>query len=197
MQSGITLGNVVTEACTVALLQSGAADVPARVRVVDLVDRVRAAAVAAGLCSHPTRRSRGGARLFVAAGARRIVTARAGGVYDHANARMPARFSPRRPRSVAVARPHAPRPLAHAVLARRERAGHDAVPARCRSCSRAARPPACRTDRPTDVLFLTRTTRRLESIGAALILLAWVRWAGASRRKPAAIHTAFAATWLR
>src|SRR5512147_1439101 len=37
MQSGITLGNVVTESCTVALLQSGATDVPARVRVVDLV----------------------------------------------------------------------------------------------------------------------------------------------------------------
>src|SRR6185436_12020450 len=50
--------------------------------------------------------------------------------------------------------------------------------------------------KPTDVLFLTHY-KALESIGAALILLAWVRWAGAgdnkSGRKPAAIHTAFAA----
>ncbi|MEO8487848.1 MAG: hypothetical protein ABI585_16095, partial [Betaproteobacteria bacterium] len=45
---------------------------------------------------------------------------------------------------------------------------------------------------PTDVLFLTHY-KALESIGAALILLAWVRWAGATRGKPVAVRTAFAA----
>ena len=45
--------------------------------------------------------------------------------------------------------------------------------------------------RPTDVLFLTHY-KALESIAAALFLGAWVRWAGASRRKPAAVRTAFA-----
>ena len=127
MQSGITLGNVVTEACTVALLQSGAADVPARVRVVDLVSTGCALPLGGWLVLAFDAPMAVVALGFALAAGAAIVTARAGGVYDHANARMPARFSLDRPRRVAVARPQPARALADAVPAGRERAGDDAV----------------------------------------------------------------------
>src|SRR6187455_3214556 len=196
MQSGITLGNVVTEACTVALLQSGAADVPARVRVVDLVSTGCALPLGGWLVLAFDAPLAVVALGFALAAGAAFVTARAGGVYDHANARMPARFSlvdrdawqwlgrTRRARSLTLFLLVASVPVTMLF---------GALPFLLASRT-AAGLPAWIT--PTDVLFLTHY-KALESIGAALILLAWVRWAGAgdnpSGRKPAAIYTAFAA----
>jgi hypothetical protein len=192
MQSGITLGNVVTEACTVALLQSGAVDVPARVRVVDLVSTACALPLGGWLVLAFDAPLAVIALGFALAAGAAIVTARAGGVYDHANARMPARFSlvdraawqwlgrTRRARSLTLFLLVASVPVTMLF---------GALPFLLASRT-AAGLPAWVT--PTDVLFLTHY-KALESIGAALILLAWVRWAGATRRKPAAICTAFAA----
>jgi len=196
MQSGITLGNVVTEACTVALLQSGAADVPARVRVVDLMSTACALPLGGWLVLAFDAPLAVVALGFSLAAGAAIVTARAGGVYDHANARMPARFSlvdreawqwlgrTRRARSLTMFLLVASVPVTMLF---------GALPFLLASRTAAGLPDWIK---PTDVLFLTHY-KALESIGAALILLAWVRWAGAgdnkSGRKPAAIHTAFAA----
>jgi hypothetical protein len=192
MQSGITLGNVVTEACTVALLQSGATDVPARVRVVDLVSTACALPLGGWLVLAFGAPLAVVALGFALAAGAAIVTARAGGVYDHANARMPARFSlvdrdawqwigrTRRARSLTLFLLVASVPVTMLF---------GALPFLLASRTAAGLPAWIQ---PTDVLFLTHY-KALESIGAALILLAWVRWAGASRRKPAAIYTAFAA----
>src|SRR6187455_21544 len=192
VQSGITLGNVVTEACTVALLQSGAADVPARVRVVDLVSTGCALPLGGWLVLAFDAPLAVVALGFALAAGAAFVTARAGGVYDHANARMPARFSlvdrdawqwlgrTRRARSLTLFLLVASVPVTMLF---------GALPFLLASRTGAGLPDWIK---PTDVLFLTHY-KALESIGAALILLAWVRWAGASRRKPAAIYTAFAA----
>jgi hypothetical protein len=191
MQSGITLGNVVTEACTVALLQSGATDVPARVRVVDLVSTACALPLGGWLVLAFDAPLAVIALGFALASGAALVTARAGAVYDHANARMPARFS-------LVDRD------AWRWLGRHDRARaltlfllvasvpvtmlFGALPFLLASRTAAGMPAGVQ---PTDVLFLTHY-KALESIGAALILLAWVRWAGASGRKPVALRTAFA-----
>ena len=190
MQSGITLGNVVTESCTVALLQSGAADVPARVRVVDLVSTGCALPLGGWLVLAFDAPMAVVALGFALAAGAAIVTARAGGVYDHANARMPARFSlvdrdawqwlgrNRRARSLTLFLLVASVPVTMLF---------GALPFLLASRSPEGLPAWIL---PTDVLFLTHY-KALESIGAALILLAWVRWAGATKRKPVAIHTAF------
>ena len=192
MQCGITLGNVVTEACTVALLQSGAADVPARVRVVDLVSTGCALPLGGWLVLAFDAPMAVVALGFALAAGAAVVTARAGGVYDHANARMPARFSlvdrdawqwlgrNQRARSLTLFLLVASVPVTMLF---------GALPFLLASRSAEGLPAWIL---PTDVLFLTHY-KALESIGAALILLAWVRWAGATRRKPVAIHTAFCA----
>ena len=192
MQSGITLGNVVTEACTVALLQSGAADVPARVRVVDLVSTGCALPLGGWLVLAFDAPLAVVALGFALAAGAAIVTARAGMVYDHANARMPARFSlvdrdawkwlgrNRRARELTLFLLVASVPVTMLF---------GALPFLLASRTADGLPPWIA---PTDVLFLTHY-KALESIGAALVLLMWVRWSGASRRKPAAVHTAFAA----
>ncbi|MFI4924215.1 MAG: hypothetical protein ACHQJ7_03625 [Vicinamibacteria bacterium] len=192
MQSGITLGNVVTEACTVALLQSGAADVPARVRVVDLMSTACALPLGGWLVLAFDAPLAVVALGFALAAGAAIVTARAGGVYDHANARMPARFSlvdrdawqwlgrTRRARSLTLFLLVASVPVTMLF---------GALPFLLASRTAGGLPDWIK---PTDVLFLTHY-KALESIGAALNLHAWVPWAGAKPRKPAAIHTAFAA----
>ena len=93
MQSGITLGNVVTEACTVALLQSGASDVPARVRVVDLASTGCALPLGGWLVFAFDAPMAVVALGFALAAGAALATLGAGAVYDHANARVPARFS--------------------------------------------------------------------------------------------------------
>lgn len=191
MQSGITLGNVVTEACTVALLQSGASDVPARVRVVDLVSTGCALPLGGWLVFAFGAPMAVVALGFALAAGASLATARAGAVYDHANARMPARFSlvdatawhwlasNRRARSLTLFLLVASVPVTMLF---------GALPFLLASRTAAGLPAWIR---PTDVLFLTHY-KALESIAAALILVAWVRWAGASRRKPVAVHAAFA-----
>lgn len=191
MQSGITLGNVVTEACTVALLQSGASDVPARVRVVDLVSTGCALPLGGWLVFAFDAPLAVVALGFALASGAAITTARAGAVYDHANARMSARFSlvdaqawrwlgsSRRARALTVFLLVASVPVTMLF---------GALPFLLASRTAAGLPAWIR---PTDVLFLTHY-KALESITAALLLLAWVRWAGASRRKPVAVRAAFA-----
>ena len=159
MQSGITLGNVVTEACTVALLQSGAADVPARVRVVDLMSTACALPLGGWLVLAFDAPLAVVALGFALAAGAAIVTARAGGVYDHANARMPARsrWSTATRGSGSAARAARARSRCSCwSRACRSRC----CSARCRSCSRAA-PAAGLPDgssRPTSCS--SRTTRR-------------------------------------
>lgn len=192
MQSGITLGNVVTEACTVALLQSGATDVPARVRVVDLVSTACALPLGGWLVLAFDAPLAVVALGFALAAGAALVTSRAGAVYDHANARMPARFSlvdrdawrwlgrHDRARSLTLFLLVASVPVTMLF---------GALPFLLASRTAAGLPAGVQ---PTDVLFLTHY-KALESIGAALILLAWVRWAGAAKRKPVAVRTAFVA----
>ncbi|CAG0956355.1 hypothetical protein BURK1_00473 [Burkholderiales bacterium] len=190
MQAGITLGNVVTEACTVALLQSGAPDVPARVRVVDLVSTGCALPLGGWLVLAFDAPMAVIALGFALAAGAALATARAGAVYDHANARAPARFSlvdgdawrwlaaNRRARSLTLFLLVASVPVTMLfgalpfLLANRTAAG---LPAWVSA---------------TDVLFLTHY-KAFESIAAALVLVAWVRWAGAARRRPLAVHAAF------
>lgn len=191
MQSGITLGNVVTEACTVALLQSGAADVPARVRVIDLVSTGCALPLGGWLVLAFDAPLAVVALGFALAAGAALATARIGAVYDHANARVPARFSlvdrdawhwlasSRRARSLTLFLLVASIPVTMLF---------GALPFLLASRTAAGLPSWIR---PTDVLFLTHY-KALESIAAALILLAWVRWAGRSRLRPAAVRAAFA-----
>lgn len=191
MQSGITLGNVVTEACTVALLQSGAADVPARVRVVDLASTAVALPLGGWLVlAFDAPMAAISLGLALAAGAS-IATARLGAVYDHANSRVPARFSlvdrdawrwlasGRRARSLTLFLLVASVPVTMLF---------GALPFLLADRSAAGLPSWIA---PTDVLFLTHY-KALESIVAALLLLAWVRWSGRGRDRPVAVHAAFA-----
>jgi hypothetical protein len=93
MQSGVTLGNVVTEACTVAFVQAGAHDVPARVRGVDLWATACALPLGGWLVfafHAPLALIVLGAVLALAAA---MLTARLGAVFDRADAAIPARFS--------------------------------------------------------------------------------------------------------
>ncbi|MBE7522790.1 MAG: hypothetical protein HS109_10455 [Burkholderiales bacterium] len=192
MQAGITLGNVVTEACTVSLLQAGAANVPARVRVVDLASTGCALPLGGWLVLAFDAPLAVIALGFALAAGAAIAAARLGAVYDHANARTPARLSlvdrdawrwlagARRARaltgfllvaSVPVTMIFGALPF---LLASRTAAGLPAWLA------------------PTDVLFLTHY-KAFESIAAALLLVAWSRWAANPRRKPAAVRCAFVA----
>ena len=191
MQSGITLGNVVTEACTVSLVQSGVSDVPARVRVVDLVSTGCALPLGGWLVLAFGAPLAVIALGFALASGAAIATARLGAVYDHANARAPARLS--------LVDREAWHWLAGAGRARSLTAFllvasvpvtmiFGALPFLLASRSAAGLPAWLA---PTDVLFLTHY-KALESIAAALLLAAWSRWAGAARRNPAAVRTAFA-----
>lgn len=191
MQSGITLGNVVTEACTVALLQSGASDVPARVRVVDLASTGCALPLGGWLVFAFDAPMAVVALGFALAAGAALATLRAGAVYDHANARVPARFSMV---DASAWRWLASTPRARLLTMFLLVASvpvtmlFGALPFLLASRTSAGLPEWIR---PTDVLFLTHY-KALESIAAALFLVAWVRWAGASRRKPAAVRAAFA-----
>lgn len=190
MQSGITLGNVVTEACTVALLQSGATDVPARVRVVDLVSTACALPLGGWLVLAFDAPLAVIALGFALAAGAALVTAREGAVYDHANARMPARFSlVDRDAWRWLRRSDRARALTLFLLVASVPVTmlFGALPFLLASRTAAGLPAGIQ---PTDVLFLTHY-KALESIGAALILLAWVRWASATRRRPVAVRAAF------
>ena len=174
MQSGITLGNVVTEACTVSLVQSGVSDVPARVRVVDLVSTGCALPLGGWLVLAFGAPLAVIALGFALASGAAIATARLGAVYDHANARAPARLSrvdreawhwlagAGRARSLTAFLLVASVPVTMIF---------GALPFLLASRSAAGLPAWLA---PTDVLFLTHY-KALESIAAALLLAAWDR----------------------
>jgi hypothetical protein len=93
MQSGITLGNVVTESCTVAFVQAGRDEVPARVRSVDLAATACALPLGGWLVlafGAPGALIALGAVLALGAA---IATQRMGAVFDAADSATPARFS--------------------------------------------------------------------------------------------------------
>jgi hypothetical protein len=176
MQSGVTLGNVVTEACTVAFVQAGATDVPGRVRSIDLL---------ATACALPL----GGWLVFAfnaplalialgcAARARRRDTDRAPRGHLRSRRRNgPRAFLARRPRRVALARAHARRAAADRFPARRERAGDDAVRRAALPARRQAARRTARLAQATDVLFLTHY-KAIEAAAAAAIVLVWTRYA--------------------
>ncbi|MEP7183197.1 MAG: hypothetical protein ABI886_13515 [Betaproteobacteria bacterium] len=191
MQAGITLGNVVTEACTIALLHSGAAAVPARVRGVDLVATGCALPLGGWLVlAFDAPLAVVALGLALATGAA-VAAARGGAVYDHANARIPARLSlvdrdawrwlagSRRTISLTLFLLAASVPITMLF---------GALPFLLGSRSPVDLPGWLK---PTDVLFLTHY-KALESIAAALVLWQWARWAGKAKDRPAAVHAAFA-----
>lgn len=177
MQSGITLGNVVTEACTVAFVQSGLASVPARVRGVDL---------AATACALPL----GGWLVFafdaplalialgtaLAAGAA-VATQHAGRIFDYADTAARARFSLV---DAAVWRWLGGSPVAQLqtlfllVVSIPVTMLFGALPFLL-----ADKLPAGLPDwvKPTDVLFLTHY-KALEAATAAAVVFLWTRVAG-------------------
>ncbi|MFO1283526.1 MAG: hypothetical protein U1F51_13905 [Burkholderiales bacterium] len=190
MQAGITLGNVVTESCTVALLQRGAPSVPARVRVIDLVATGCALPLGGWLVLAFDAPLAVIALGFALAAAAAIGTARGGAVYDEANSRMPARLSlvdrdawswlggHRRALSLTLFLLAASVPVTMLF---------GALPFLLADRSTAGLPDWVR---PTDVLFLTHY-KALESIAAALVLIAWSRWAGAKKNRRSAVVAAF------
>ncbi len=191
MQSGVTLGNVVTESCTVAFVQGGITSVPARVRSVDLI---------ATACALPL----GGWLVFAlepphalfwlpaanALGAA-VSTARSGAVFGHADTTVPARFS------LVDAR-------VWAWLARTRQAQlqtgflllvsvpvtmlFGALPFLLADKLPAGLPEWVK---PTDVLFLTHY-KALEAVAATLILVLWARWARVPGRSGTAATFALA-----
>jgi len=191
MQSGITLGNVVTESCTVALLQAGAPNVPARVRVVDLAATGCALPLSGWLVLAFDAPMAVVALGFALAAGAAMGTAKGGAVYDEANTRTPARFSlvdrdawswlanNRRALSLTLFLLAASVPVTMLF---------GALPFLLASRSAAGLPSWVQ---PTDVLFLTHY-KALESIAAAAILIAWARWAAKSARRALAVHVAFA-----
>lgn len=191
MQAGITLGNVVTEACTVALLQRGAPSVPQRVRVVDLVATGCALPLGGWLVLAFDAPLAVIALGFALAAMAAVGTARGGTVYDEANSRMPAKFSlvdrdawswlggHRRALSLTLFLLAASVPVTMLF---------GALPFLLANRTAQGLPDWVR---PTDVLFLTHY-KALESITAALVLIAWGRWAGAKKNRRAAVLAAFA-----
>jgi hypothetical protein len=181
MQSGITLGNVVTEACTVAFLQAGAEEVPARVRSVDLVATACALPLGGWLVfafNAPLALIGLGALLALGAA---IATARLGAVFAHADATVPARFS--------VIDRSVWRWLAHSPAAQLQTVFllvisvpvtmlFGALPFLLADKLPAGLPEWLK---PTDVLFLTHY-KALEAATAAGIVLLWTRWATAPGR---------------
>jgi hypothetical protein len=181
MQSGITLGNVVTEACTVAFLQAGAHDVPARVRSVDLVATACALPIGGWLVfafNAPLALIGLGAALALGAA---VATARLGAVFDRADATVPARFS--------VIDRSVWRWLAGSRMAQLQTAFllvvsipvtmlFGALPFLLANKLPSGLPEWLK---PTDVLFLTHY-KALEAGTAAAVVLLWTRWATAPGR---------------
>ena len=181
MQSGITLGNVVTEACTVAFLQAGAEDVPARVRGVDLWATACALPLGGWLVfafNAPLALIALGAGLALAAS---VMTARLGAVFDRADATIPARFS--------LVDRAVWRWLARTRTAQLQTAFllvvsvpvtmlFGALPFLLADKLPAGLPAWLK---PTDVLFLTHY-KAIEAATAAAIVLLWSRYATAPGR---------------
>jgi len=181
MQSGITLGNVVTEACTVAFLQAGKEDVPARVRSIDLVATACALPLGGWLVfafNAPLALIGLGAALALGAA---IATMRLGAVFAHADATVPARFS--------VIDKSVWKWLARSPAAQLQTVFLLVVSVPVTMLFGALpflladKIPAGLPDwlKPTDVLFLTHY-KALEAATAAGIVLLWTRWATAPGR---------------
>jgi hypothetical protein len=181
MQSGVTLGNVVTEACTVAFVQAGAHDVPARVRSVDLVATACALPLGGWVVfafNAPLALIGLGAALALGAA---VATARLGAVFDRADATVPARFS--------VIDRSVWRWLAGSRMAQLQTAFllvvsipvtmlFGALPFLLANKLPSGLPEWLK---PTDVLFLTHY-KALEAGTAAAVVLLWTRWATAPGR---------------
>ncbi|HSV20935.1 MAG TPA: hypothetical protein VLR71_21160 [Casimicrobiaceae bacterium] len=191
MQSGITLGNVVTEACTVAFLQAGAKDVPARVRSVDLLATACALPLGGWLVfafNAPLALIALGAALALAAA---VLTVRIGAVFDHADGSIPAPFS--------LVDGAVWRWLARTPAAQLQTAFLLVVSVPITMLFGALpflladKLPAGLPDwlKPTDVLFLTHY-KAIEAATAAAVVLAWTRYASAPGRTSTAATFAFA-----
>jgi hypothetical protein len=181
MQSGVTLGNVVTEACTVAFVQSGANDVPARVRSVDLVATACALPLGGWLVfafNAPLALIGLGAVLALGAA---VATARLGAVFDRADATVPARFSliDRQVwRWLAGSRAAQLQTAFLLVVSVPVTMLFGALPFLLASKLPAGLPEWLK---PTDVLFLTHY-KALEAGTAAAVVLLWTRYATAPAR---------------
>jgi hypothetical protein len=181
MQTGVTLGNVVTEACTVAFVQAGAADVPARVRSVDLLATACALPLGGWLVfafNAPLALIALGALLALGAA---VLTARMGAIFDRADATVPARFS--------LVDRAVWRWLARTRAAQLQTAFllvvsvpvtmlFGALPFLLADKLPAGLPEWLK---PTDVLFLTHY-KAVEAATAAAIVLLWTRYATAPGR---------------
>ncbi len=190
MQSGITIGNVVTEACTVAFLQAGARDVPARVRSVDLLATACALPLGGWLVfafNAPLALIALGVALALGAA---LATGLQGAMFDRADATVPARFS-LIDRAVWswLARSRAAQLQTAFLLV-------VSVPVTMLFGALpfllADKLPAGLPDwiKPTDVLFLTHY-KALEAATAAAIVLIWTRYAAAPQRVSTAATFAF------
>lgn len=181
MQSGVTLGNVVTEACTVAFVQAGRLDVPARVRSIDLMATACALPLGGWLVfafNAPLALIALGAMLALGAA---VMTARLGAIFDRADATIPARFS--------LVDRAVWRWLARTRAAQLQTAFllvvsvpvtmlFGALPFLLADKLPAGLPSWLK---PTDVLFLTHY-KAIEAATAAAIVLVWTRYATAPGR---------------
>jgi len=181
MQSGITMGNVVTEACTVAFLQAGALEVPARVRSVDLVATACALPLGGWLVfafNAPLALIALGVLLALGAA---LATAWQGALFDRADATTPARFSLIDGavwRWLAGSRPAQMQTAFLLVISVPVTMLFGALPFLLADKLPAGLPAWLK---PTDVLFLTHYKALEAATGAAIVLL-WTRYATAPNR---------------